>query len=607
MSKFDRNNGNARSRMSCKLRAAIISSMALSAVLLTCSTAIAAPEAAPFDDFAAYLSKNKASKTIRLSSAQQVRSNARALRFTSTSKATLNLVPYLESSSSILRIADVLKAQKIDPKIRAIVEVMEFPDRLIIKEQLSYRGDAKACETRGRQLSDKGVICFNHKPNARLQKGDEKQFIAQVAEIRKQLDTLTTSPIPGYSLAELKKMDDKRLFGVALNSGTMEEESYLMIPKVEWKSLAALPLNTSKQNFQIPKAGLTKASTDIYVNTLGALTPKLNMPRSAPIGRATSTELIGNVGVSVPDNLTKTEQTHDTRYLINGFTWGKQYNWAKKFGGCAFFGPCVYAKPYAEVGYGLGLRIPLKVDMDMKRVIKTSNGQLVSFTPTIDINPIDANSTMYSSAGMRQDQLFGGKELVAQASAKVGLKYKVLGSSGNPNKSVGVDLTNYLSSKGNFAPPDTGSSAPIGTAWSPDISGGYFNYGVVGATFHAGAKFEMNGKGLMAQADISDAGARGELNMISSTFPASYKPAVIDGRSYLKVANPLYDASWSATPGFRAKAFVDVWVYSATKNYEFWLDELKIETSNYRFSTHEGTNHGYKLNASNQSVAISAF
>lgn len=139
------------------------------------------------------------------------------------------------------------------------------------------------------------------------------------------------------------------------------------------------------------------------------------------------------------------------------------------------------------------------------------------------------------------------------------------------------------------------------------MSGGYFNYGVVGATFHAGAKFEMNGKGLRAQADISDASARGEQNMITSTFPTSYAPAVVDGRSYLKIANPVYDASWSATPGFRAKAFVDVWVYSATKNYDFWLDQLKIETSNYHFSTHEGSNRGYKLNASNQNVAISAF
>lgn len=135
MSKFDRNNGNVRSTTSFKLRAAIISSMALSGMLITCNIAMAAPDVAPFDDFAAYLSKNNASKTIRLSSAQQVRSSAQSLQFTSTSKATLNLVPYLESSSSILRIADVVTAQKIDPKFKALVEVMEFPDRLIIKER----------------------------------------------------------------------------------------------------------------------------------------------------------------------------------------------------------------------------------------------------------------------------------------------------------------------------------------------------------------------------------------------------------------------------------------------------------------------------------------
>lgn len=609
MSKFDRNTSSTRYPVSLTLKTAIASCLTLSGALLTCSIAVAAPEAAPFDDFAAYLSNNKASKTIKLSSVQQVRSNAKALQFTSTSQATLNLMPYLESSSSVLRTAEVLKSQRIDPKSTATVEVMEFPDRLIIKEKLNYTGNAKACALRGKALSKQGVLCFNEKPNARLPKGvSEKQMLAQVAQMRKKLNTSRTSPISGYSLDELKKMDDKQLFGAALNSGPMTDESYLMIPKVEWKSLAALPLSTSRQPFKIPSTNFTKVPTGIYVNTLGALTPEINKPRLAPIGRVSATELSSTARINENfANLSKFEKSHDTRYLVNGFTWGKQYNWAKKFGGCVnlvFSSACAYAKPYAEVGYGLGLRIPLKVDLDMKRGIKVSNGQLVSFTPTINITPVDANSSMYSAAGMGSNQLFGGKELVAEASAKIGLKYNVLGSKGNPNKEVGTDLTKYLSSKGNFAPPATGNHLPLGTAWSPDMSGGNFNYGFVGATFHAGAKIEMNGKGLKAQAKIPKANNGGEQNMVTSTFPASYQPAVNNGRSYLKISNPVYDASWSATPGFRARAFVDVWVYSATKNYDFWLDELKVESNNYHFSTHEGTTRGYSLNANNQSVAI---
>jgi len=609
MSKFDQNTNRTRYPVPLNLKAAIIRGVTLSGVLLTTSIAIAAPEAAPFDDFAAYLANNKASKTIKLSSVRQVKANAKALRFTSTSRATLNLMPYLESASSVLRTAEVLKTQRIDPKTTAAVEVMEFPDRLIIKETLNYTGNAKACALRGKQLSKQGVLCFNTKPNARLPKGvSEKQILAQVAQMRKTLDTLKTSPISGYSLDELKKMDDKQLFGAALNSGPMVDESYLMIPKVEWKSLAALPLKNSKQAFSIPSSSFTKVPTGIYVNTLGELTPRIAKPHLAPIGHVSATELSNTARIHENfAKLSKVEESHETRYLINGFTWGKQYNWAKKFGGCVnllFSSACAYAKPYAEVGYGLGLRIPLKVDLAMQRGIKVSNGQLVSFTPTINMTPIDANSSHYRAAGINTQQLFGGKELVAEASAKIGLKYNVLGSKGNPNKQVGTDLTKYLSSKGNFAPPATGQRLPLGSAWSPDLSGGNFNYGFVGATFHAGAKIEMNGKGLKAQVKIPKRNNGGEQSMVTSSFPASYQPAINNGRSYLKLSNPVYDASWSATPGFRARAFVDVWVYSATKHYDFWLDELKVESNNYHFSTHEGTTHGYHLNANNQSVAI---
>ncbi len=298
-------------------------------------------------------------------------------------------------------------------------------------------------------------------------------------------------------------------------------------------------------------------------------------------------------------------------YLINGFTWGKQYSWANRFGTCVnsyLFGKfCAYAEPYANTGYGLGMRIPLRVNFEVERKIKLAGNQLVNFSPTINVFPVDGDENIYLSAQMPHDKLFSGKEIVAEAHTKVGLKYNVLGYTGNQNKNVEVDLTDYLSSKGNITPPNSGQSLQIADIWSPDVSGGYFNYGCVGATFHVGAKLAMHCTGLDMMSRFPPIMGPEEGKRPINQFPSTYSPLVFNGSSFFTAFDPIYEANWTATPGLRVKAFLDVWVYSASKNFDMWLNQLAIKTPEFHFGTHDGTIRGYNINADHDKLEITSF
>lgn len=80
-----------------------------------------------------------------------------------------------------------------------------------------------------------------------------------------------------------------------------------------------------------------------------------------------------------------------------------------------------------------------------------------------------------------------------------------------------------------------------------------------------------------------------------------------NGSPSIRLSKPIYDASLSATPGLRASLFIGYWKFSIKKNIDYWIDERKIESSNFHFETHENTNKGYKVNANRDNIAISAF
>ena len=117
---------------------------------------------------------------------------------------------------------------------------------------------------------------------------------------------------------------------------------------------------------------------------------------------------------------------------------------------------CAHVELYAELGYGLGLRIPLQLDFAMELEKVPLEQKLLAFRNTVNVFPIDGHTSVYQAAGMPQDKLFNGKEIVAEASAQVGLRYNIVGSTGNLNHTSKLDFTDYLSTKGHITPPRPG-------------------------------------------------------------------------------------------------------------------------------------------------------
>ena len=573
---------------------------------LCATAAIAQPERKPIEDFRAYLAQNEPLRVNQFSNLREIRAKRDQVQFSDTSgQITLNLLPYFDSPSSIARTAVAVRELGIDKDSEFTVEVFDFPDRIIVKQELRYKGSAKACAERPSELREKGVLCFQRNPNANLPPGvSEQQIRDTLAEMRDRIASSPTDPITGYTKDELVAMNDEGLFGVLLNEGRFSQESYLMTPKVMWKAIPNLQVLQPSADFALSGIDLRRVP-DAYRQPFNLdidILKKLKLKEKFGHMTPTWESPYGHLA----------EQHHDelTRYLVNGFTWGSTSHWAHRFGTCIDYWlgkACAYAEPYVDSSYGLGMRIPLRVDFAIDRTNRLLGGQLIDFKTTIDLTPFDADESIYEAAETPPEKLFGGKEVVAEANATVGLKYNVLGFSGNPHKNYGVDLTDYLDSKGNVTPPGPGGSLTMSDIWSPDLAAGYFDYGVVGSTFHIGAKLDMNGKGLAMTAQFPPILGENEGKRSIDNFPATYKPLVFADRTFFLAYDPVYDASWSAVPGVRARTYLDVWVYSGSKNFDHWLTAYAIETPDFRFRTHQGTIGGYQISADNAELKIRSF
>ncbi|RWX44680.1 hypothetical protein H206_01621 [Candidatus Electrothrix aarhusensis] len=544
----------------------------------------------PIKEFRSYLSANRPTKSIKFSSLQDIKTRKKELKFKSTSKMVLNLLPYLDSPSSVAKITENLKAQGIQPEV-STVEVFDFSDRVIVKQELKYKGNARACRERGDELSKLGISCYKKKSGANRPSADMQK---KIQDMRRELNGLRKSPVVGYSIAELKAMNDEELLGAALNGGDFTDESYVMIPKVKWNDIKSLPMAKSENDFTLSQLDLRTTADRV----------RLDRFRRNPVPEIFE---LPPGGFHIPEmNIKKHAQ--ETHYLVNGFTWSTQYNWSKKYGGCTGWGwakVCAYVNPHAEIGYGLGVRIPLQLDLSVERTIGAHSHELKKFYPKINLFPVDGNEKMYLAAKMPQDKLFKGKELVAEASATVGLRYKLPFSKElNPRKNWGIDLTEYLSSKGNIKPPSPGNSLTLGKIESPDFSGGYFNYGVVGATFHALAKLNMNCKSLTITSRFPP--FVGENNGIhtNNKFPAGASPLVFQDHSSYDAYNPVYKASLTVVPGLRVHTFMDVSVYELSKNFDVWINKISIESPDFQLGTHAGTIRGYSIQATGDQLKI---
>jgi len=85
------------------------------------------------------------------------------------------------------------------------------------------------------------------------------------------------------------------------------------------------------------------------------------------------------------------------------------------------------------------LRFPIHADFNYHQIVHSNNSADAGLTA--NFKPIAGTVDDFFSAGASLDQIFGGKEFVAQFAAKAGYDISLPGFGTGDNFSVGMDLT----------------------------------------------------------------------------------------------------------------------------------------------------------------------
>jgi hypothetical protein len=517
-------------------------------------------------------------------------------RFSSALDARANAVRQLGS------LAKVLNQQST---------IAELQDGLLISTELSYSVQLGACLQQASALARAGIGCRRQAGQeqsiAALSDPGSDRYIADASKRREAIQKLQaarqeTLQIAAQARQRLSKpevaqalgsrttqalqgLNDDQLANELFNAGQRKFEEAIYIPSTEslqpFKNIKPLQPNIYR-NLQQSSSPATPA----HPATMGALEKQDEI---TPILLA-STDLNGLQIAGNPN----TQIKRDT--FLAGFTLGKEYEWRKRFS--VTVDPCIwpfddcprtyFLEPFAKFGYGLGLRFPIQSVLTYE---PGSNGQAGSISA--EFAPFDGSSEDYTAAGIGQDQLFDGQELVAELSAEAGFSYKVPGSRDTVSFRIGRDLTDKLPDPftgGNFTPPSPERPLPVVAPIfieDIDLLFGNVNYGVVWAKLHPGLKTNLTSRSLDFKLVDNLAGTT------SQTISSGQRRSVTsqNNQSSITLKDPKYNIAFTITPGIQYKVGVDLLVWEDTYRDSIWLPQLSITLppQGVDFSCHAGT------------------
>jgi len=215
---------------------------------------------------------------------------------------------------------------------------------------------------------------------------------------------------------------------------------------------------------------------------------------------------------------------------------------------------------------------------------------------TADFKPLEGTVDQFKSTGLESDQIFDGKELVAQVGADAGFNYNlpVVGSNGM-KFSVGLDFTELLPPPykgGHFEPPAPGAHG-IDTVYkfdNLDFLGGLLDFGVVSGKIFPVVNINLHSNKL--QFTLNDEVLNKQINVSSTGQTISLgtdKNKKFD--SHFSFSNPVYNLGFTLTPGIDAQLAVDLAVWSHTWDWIVWFPQLAVDLppGGMDFGCHAGT------------------
>ena len=544
--------------------------------------------------------------------------------------ARLDFRPMLNNPKALFNVAQRL--QQIPQHVQVLrerSEISEVDQGLVIHQTLAYRilpgkcadGDARA------QLARAGIRCFtrasvdqrlaefNTPGSPRYVANQEKRQAAisafqrnsaladadaskGIATLKKELadPQQRAAIVAQVGQAEAARMDglsDDQLKDEMINSGVQQFEETMFVPKIESGNYAHPPhlLTIS------PSPGEMQAAERLLQQGVPANGGPSNYPKLLKVYPASALNHFANSAAPVGN---KAADLNLGPYIfLTGFTVGHDYEWS--WGAQITVNWCLVGcsstyglELYAGFNYGFGLRFPIRTQFQYHILVHPNHSAEAKLTANFE--PIRGTVNDFFAAGIPADQLYDGKELVAQVGAHAGFNISLPGFGVGKDFPVGVDFTNMLPSPytgGSFTPPAPGSGGINSqiTFNQIDLLGGLLNYGVAGGQLFPSVQINLHSDKL--QFTLNDEILRRQTRLTANpqTVSLGVESGTAGNDSHFSIGNPVYNLGFTLTPGLTPNVFVNIDIWSDNWDWTVWFPQLSVDLppNGVDFGCHAGT------------------
>jgi hypothetical protein len=289
--------------------------------------------------------------------------------------------------------------------------------------------------------------------------------------------------------------------------------------------------------------------------------------------------------------------------FVNGFTLGRTWEWERRWNY-----PSGFFRVTFKAGLGFGLRIPIRAHVTMTpgtiRVVDHRD-QRSEYATSVRYETLDADSAFYSRAGMSQQQLFEGKELVLTAYVGYGYKFRALWTdwAHQPYVEHGIDYGQ------DFVPPHSANWQTIAPLFIPaELTRTAIDLGVLAGRIEAGVQLAARGRisGVFrsyvdgervptrfGNAESSewrrDFTSSQQVLNFGASIPFLTSSASASRTYGYELGDLRYTSEWSVAPGVRVSVRAGVRGFSRTFNRTVWIEAARVEIGSHTFDTHAGT------------------
>ncbi len=294
--------------------------------------------------------------------------------------------------------------------------------------------------------------------------------------------------------------------------------------------------------------------------------------------------------------ITENEPIPFSTQFLAGFTKGASWDWERRWSY-----PTGFFRITLGAGYGVGLRIPMKLagELDRPFTIMAPEDKARSFVTEVHVDgPLSADAGFYRKAGLPDRQVFEGKEFILEAHAKAGLKFRVFWTDiFHISKEFGFDESADhelpLGGEGCFWLWEIPTSATQSEFHAPAVSGG----AQAGLEFCGVGQISLEHIGLFDAQELGSTELRLPRNDRSPAKTITILPVQQQPGKWsfgFNLDNPRYSFDFTLKPKLRLTASVGVGDFSRSFRSD-WFTVMTMPLGRVYFPAHEGTPDSFRF------------